>query len=299
MRYHFAHALLRDLAVTSAGLAIPMWISGSFALLVGATVTGLGIFALFVLLHECTHGLAGSRVTNRLLGELLGAATLHPFRAFSLLHAQHHRHLNHTRLDPTWAPWTIAEYRRRPLLHRAAYRFVRTFGFWSGTIFNLVLYHFSLANFPPRRRADVLVSIAACLLGGATLLVVLTALGGIRVTLTYLLGLWVFHAIYSTITFLHHTVPDDRCNWSQDHHQDARIATFDIELPRFISFLIHNINLHVAHHIAPCTPFHALTPADDSRRVSVWSLARVLLRCNLIDEASGRFVSFQSSGEQA
>ena len=69
---------------------------------------------------------------------------------------------------------------------------------------------------------------------------------------------WIFHVMFSVVTFLHHTHP--RVPWFRTKQRVTYFAgqvqaTVHVELPTWVELLLHNITVHGAHHVDPRIPF--------------------------------------------
>jgi omega-6 fatty acid desaturase (delta-12 desaturase) len=108
---------------------------------------------------------------------------------------------------------------------------------------------------------------------------------------------WIFHVMFSVVTFLHHTHP--RVPWFRTKRESSFFAgqvqaTVHVELPTWIERVLHNITVHSAHHVDPRVPFRHLPQAQrrleraftQDVTIERWSLASfiaVTQRCQLYD----------------
>ena len=79
---------------------------------------------------------------------------------------------------------------------------------------------------------------------------------------------WIFHVMFSVVTFLHHThpgVPWFRTKRESSYFAGQVQATVHVELPTWLELLLHNITVHGAHHADPRIPFRHLP--DAQRRI--------------------------------
>jgi len=118
---------------------------------------------------------------------------------------------------------------------------------------------------------------------------------------------WIFHVMFSVVTFLHHThprVPWFRTKGESNFFAGQVRATVHVELPRWMELLLHNITVHSAHHVDPRIPFAQLPPAQrriesafaDDVIVERWSLRSfiaVTRTCKLYDYEAHEWRTFR------
>ena len=117
---------------------------------------------------------------------------------------------------------------------------------------------------------------------------------------------WIFHVMFSGVTFLHHThpaVPWFRTKKESNFFAGQVRATVHVELPLWAERLLHNITVHSAHHVDPRVPFRSLPEAQrrleaaftDDIHVERWSLLwfiRTTRTCRLYDYDAHCWVDF-------
>ena len=124
---------------------------------------------------------------------------------------------------------------------------------------------------------------------------------------------WIFHVMFSVVTFLHHTHP--RVPWFRTKSESTFFtgqvrATVHVELPTWVELLLHNITVHGAHHVDPRIPFRHLPEAQ--RRIETafaseviverWSLRSfiaVTRVCKLYDYDTHEWRTFRSRASLA
>lgn len=303
--WQVAKAATLSMLVTACGFllatAAPMW-----AWPLGWVTSGVGLFGFMVLAHDAGHAALFRKVwMNDLAGHLFGLPILQPFVPMQVLHARHHRHLNHIDKDPTWKPWSKEKYEAQPLPVRALYRWMRQGLWWLGTVFNLFVFHFDLSQLPRSKRAAGAFSMAFTVSTGALVVAAAYRAGGAAMVLSGLLAPWlVLNLIFSTITLLQHTYFGDRPIVWHDHDEAANplTSTVHLELPCLVATLFHNINYHVPHHLNPGVPFyrlpeaHAWLKAQGMRPIEtvldVAALRTVLASTHLFDPKTQTFAAF-------
>jgi omega-6 fatty acid desaturase (delta-12 desaturase) len=120
---------------------------------------------------------------------------------------------------------------------------------------------------------------------------------------------WIFHVMFSVVTFLHHTHP--RVPWFRTKGESTYFAgqvqaTVHVELPTWVELLLHNITVHGAHHVDPRIPFARLPQAQRRlecafttdvivERWSLRSFISVTRSCKLYDYDARVWHTFQSA----
>jgi omega-6 fatty acid desaturase (delta-12 desaturase) len=316
-----ADYLLWGGSVTVAVIA-PWW----SVKLAAAGVAGVAVAMLFALAHDAAHGsLAGSRRMNRVLATLCFLPSWYPYTPWIRGHNHlHHGWTNVAECDYSWCPVSPAAYWRMPRWRRAIERVYRAWwGLWLHSIVEIWWKHMAMPRVSDRRylnarhlAADrglvvlcVLVAVAMC----GWLVPPWSTIGGgprlsppVAVWLVVLLPWWIFHVLFSVVTFLHHTHPG--VPWFRTRRESSFFAgqvraTVHVELPRWIEVLLHNITVHSAHHVDPRIPFRQLPEAQ--RRVAAaftgdvrterWSLGSfvaVTRACQLYDYDAHQWRTF-------
>lgn len=119
---------------------------------------------------------------------------------------------------------------------------------------------------------------------------------------------WIFHVMFSVVTFLHHThprVPWYRTKRESNYFRSQVQATVHVELPTWVELLLHNTTVHGAHHVDPRIPFSHLPQAQrrlesaftDDVIVERWSLRSfisVTRACQLYDYDAREWHTFRS-----
>ena len=308
-------------AVATVVLA-PWWI----AKVAGVAVAGVAAAMLFALGHDAAHGsLASSRLANRILATVCFLPSWYPFTPWIRGHNHlHHGWTNVAECDYSWRPVSPADYRAMPWWRRGVERMYRSWwGLWVHSIVEIWWKHMAVPRADDRRQlqrghlaADrllVAMVVAAHVAGAAWLAPQWsTRLGGpyldpaVVVAAVVVAPWWIFHVMFSVVTFLHHTHPD--VPWFRTKRESTFFAgqvqaTVHVELPTWLERLLHNITVHSAHHVDPRIPFRHLPVAQrrlESRfvsdvRVVRWSLAsfvRVTRHCQLYDYDARQWVTF-------
>ena len=252
---------------------------------VGVAVSGVAAAMLFALAHDAAHGsLAGSRGMNRLLATICFFPSWYPFTPWIRGHNHlHHGWTNVGECDYSWRPVSPAAFLAMPAWRRFVERAYRSWwGLWTHSIVEIWWKHMAMPRESDRRylnsrhlAADRL--LVAAVVGahvgtcwwlgpkwstaaGAAALPPLTIVAGV-----VLLPWWIFHVMFSVVTFLHHTHP--RVPWFRTRQESSFFAgqvraTVHVELPQWVELLLHNITVHGAHHVDPRIPFRHLPGAQ-------------------------------------
>lgn len=312
----------RSMLITTACCAVAgvvAWLSWSHAwywlMPVSWWLSGFAITALFLLGHDCGHhSFVPSKAVCNALGHFFFISTLYPYYAWRYSHNAHHAHTNSMKDDPggiyhdnAWKPYSQAKYqgvlKQSRLWAAMMVLFRMSLPFASSA--HLFVLHFRPGLYRPAHRTDVRVSIVFLALTVIPVGVALWMLGGIWALLHFWVLPWIcFQCWMATYTFLHHTstestfLPEDQ--WTPVEGQFHN--TINVLFPRVISWLHHNIDIHVIHHIAPGVPSYRLRAANSALRTSQYGpllreepfsvpyLYRQLTRCHVVDDRSGKFV---------
>ena len=287
-----------DYLVFYAGVAIfvvaPWWP----AKLAGVVVSGVAVATLFALAHDAAHGsLASSRRMNRVLATLCFLPSWYPYTPWIRGHNHlHHGWTNVAECDYSWQPVSPATYRAMPLWRKAVERTYRSWwGLWAHSIVEIWWKHMAMPRATDRRylnarhlaadralvAAVVMGHVAVCWFsgpawstwaGGPALPPAAIVLGVVIVPW------WIFHVMFSVVTFLHHTHP--AVHWVRTRRESSFFtgqvrATVHVELPQWVELLLHNITVHSAHHVDPRIPFRELPTAQ--RRIETAFAADVIV----------------------
>lgn len=294
--FRFSINVLRDLSIIVAGGILFSY--GDLATAGGMLISGTGFFSLFVLLHECSHQNGfRSKKWNNLTGHMIGALCLNPYTGFCLLHRKHHANLNHLQKDPTWQPMMEEKFKTLPTHQQLSYLFTRIYGFWLSTWFYILTRECSKKFHENGRWGDVKLGIWICLILHVCIFVPIYCNFGLIYLVWYIGALTVFHAIYSTITYLHHSsaVSDDLQTtiWhSQEKLPKISETTCDIPLPWIFEWLFHNINRHIHHHQKPSLAFYDLEARNLSSNTDIIKMLKFTLNhCHLVTN-QGKLVAY-------
>ena len=301
--------------VPIAGLAVTdRW----WALLLLWPLAGMAVSGLFVLGHDASHGaLLESRRLNRIVAQVCMVPSFHVEAAWDLGHNRiHHGYTTRQGFDFVWHPATADEYRAMGPVARLRHRFEWS-RFGSGAYFMRTVWWQKMWKFnAPGKRHDAIVRDKLVL---STVL--LLAFGGAATWGAFSGGVFgafwmpfkllvvpflLFLQVIGWTVYVHHVAPDirwwPRKEWSQFKGQME--STTILRLPRLVNRLwMHNIMVHVPHHVDARIPFHQLPAAAAaivaeypdtvrSGRMSMAAYVRDVKACKLYDFEAGRWLSY-------
>ena len=293
-------------AGAAAAIVAPWWIVKGL----GVVVAGIAVAMLFALAHDAAHGsLAKSRLGNRILATLCFLPSWYPYTPWIRGHNHlHHGWTNVAECDYSWRPVSPAAYLAMPRWRRAVEHFYRSWwGLWLHSIVEIWWKHMARPRDEDRRYLNVRhldadrllvmsvlgAAVATCWLLGprwSTLAGGPALPGPVIVAMVIVGPWWIFHVMFSVVTFLHHThpgVPWYRTKQESSYFAGQVQATVHVQLPTWIELLLHNITVHSAHHVDPRVPFRNLPNAQrrlqsafcDDVIVERWSLGSFIAVC--------------------
>jgi len=287
--------------------------------------TGTSLAGLFMVAHDCGHhSFAKRHWVNDLIGHLLLTPLLYPFYNWRIQHNRHHNLTNklgregwrqlhdivNSTVDPYWHPVRSENYASLRPHNRWIYEMVRGHFWWLATVENwwsqIVI---NVSKLPEQNRPKVRFSRAVVITFAAIALPTLILTTGIWGLIKFWLVPWLlYHFWFSTITLIHHT--SQGTVWKSGSEWNAAQAqlngTVHCNYPRWVEFLLHDINYHVPHHIAPGIPAYNLRMAHQSLKQNwgkyirecnfSWSLIQeITSQCHLYSYAEERYQSFDEA----
>jgi omega-6 fatty acid desaturase (delta-12 desaturase) len=259
--------------------------SGWLPKLCCAAVVASCIDMLFLVGHDACHqALTPVAWLNRVVGRLAFLPSLHPYSQWDHGHnSLHHGWTNVRGWDPTFVPFSKADYDRLPPLRRWMERMYRT-ALGVGCYY-LIENWGKFAVYPDLERLPkvhrtmhtvdrlmvalylVLQIVALVVFGRSDTLGVHSriladlTLVGFGFVLPFLFWNWSM----GFVVYQHHTHPEvpwfgDREQWTFFAAQVGCVV--HVELPRPIELFLHNILDHTAHHVDPKIPLYNLPDAQ-------------------------------------
>lgn len=247
-------------------IAISPW----YLLPIAWIFTGTALTGAFVVGHDCGHrSFANRRWVNDLVGHLFMLPLIYPFHSWRLKHDHHHKHTNKMDVDNAWRPFRPEDYAEMSGVEKTIYRALRGRLWWIASIFHWIGLHFNPANFAPKDRNKIKLSVAVVLAFAVIFFPVLIATTGLWGFVKFWLLPWlVYHFWMSTFTIVHHTMPDiefqEADQWDEAKAQLS--GTVHCDYPAWVEFLCHDINVHVPHHLSTAIPSYNLRMAHQSLR---------------------------------
>lgn len=312
-------ALLVDLCIFGAGVALVVMETGLGWKLAGSALITAGIVRLFLIGHDACHG---SFFKSPLLNDIFGRVAFLPsMTAFSLWdvghNVAHHGFNNLKGRDQVWAPFSKEEFDALPGYRRVLERIYRSGLGWG--LYYFVELWWKKLYFATRRQigasrakyhwdsALVTVSMGVWI----TLVAIAAYETDQNVWLLLALGVFVPFAIWNAVmgfvVFVHHTHPS--IAWFHKRHDWQRYrayltSTAHVKLPFGLDRLLHNIMEHNAHHLNPRIPMYSLRRAQRmleekfqdsyrSYRMTWQTYAECVRSCKLYDYANHAWLDFR------
>jgi acyl-lipid omega-6 desaturase (Delta-12 desaturase) len=289
----------------------PWWAKLLFG--VGA---GCAVAFMFVWAHDAAHGaLFESEWTAEILGTTLMLPSLNMYRLWCHGHNRvHHGFTSLTPVDWIWRPLTPQAYALLPWHRKMVYRLERT-PYGCALHYLLKVWWPGMVMYRPEKGSrerlgynvhKVITAVFATLLIGAAY-----RWGGgvLGVVAGVALPFIVFNYFIALFVYLHHTHPevpffDHRPEWSNTIGQVYCSVVW--RCSKMSELLVHNIMIHVPHHVEPRIPFYRLKAAyrDLQREYgqylheyrfrwrTVW---RIFRQCKLYDFESKTWYSFREA----
>lgn len=259
---------------------------------------------LFTIQHDCGHGsyFSSPRVNN-IVGNILGILTLTPYHYWKKTHTAHHAcsgDLDRRGIGDV-DTLTVKEYRALPPLRKAWYRLYRN------PAFMIIMGPVMMTGFKFRLPLDnpyhSVKSWAGIMLTNVSIGLIIFALVHyftLKALLVYLPVVWLAAAFGVVGFYIQHQHED--AYWSRSgewRHFDAGLrGSSYFEFPRFINWLVNDINLHHIHHLNGRIPSYRLReclqhiPSLQLVPKKTFADIPACFRLALWDDESGKMVGF-------
>lgn len=295
-------------------LLLPLWV-----------LAGLGVSGLFVLAHDASHGaLTRHRTLNRWLARAMMIPSIHVESAWDLGHNRlHHGYTTRQGMDFVWHPATVEEYRAmnrlQRLWHRFAWSHLGAGAYYTREVWWKKMMRFSAPDkWRHRIRVDkvMLLSTVGAIAVGLGTLGWLVGGGPLHaawiVVKVIVIPFLIFNHVIGMVVYVHHVAPDIRWwpkkAWTQFKGQME--STTVLRVPRVLNLWLHNIMVHVPHHVDMRIPYHALPKAAAAIRkefpqvvrdtkLSLRAYLQATRTCKLYDFAAGRWLPYRAASNPA
>jgi omega-6 fatty acid desaturase (delta-12 desaturase) len=279
----------RDVALYAGLVALLFAFDSPFLLVPLWLLTALSISALFIIGHDAAHGaLFSSKRMNYVIGQAAMLPSLHVFEAWVFGHNRiHHGHTVREVMDYVWHPATPESYRAMTPVQRGLHR-VKWSWLGAGVYYGWDIWWKNMMRFdaPAKIAADVKRDRAIVWAYAAVVNVALLAAGaGLYGSVGGALWLWfkvfavpfvLWNYVIGIAVYVHHISPDiawqNRREWTRFKGQME--GTTILHVPGWVNFFMHNIMLHVPHHVDMRIPFYRLPEACDAIRRDFGEIVR-------------------------
>ena len=307
-------AVLVALAATDAWwLIVPLW-----------ALSALVVSGLFIIGHDAAHGaLFESKRLCYGVGQLAMLPSLHVYEAWVLGHNRlHHGHTVREQMDFVWHPLSPEQYAALSPLGKLRHR-VEWSLLGSGLYYlRDVWWNKMMRLDPPAKMAPaihrdwwIVVGFAAVATLGLLALgwASYGSIGGaIWMWLKLLIVPWLlFNWVIGWTVYVHHI--DQRIPWHRrrewNKFKGQMEGTTILRVPRGLDFFLHNIFLHVPHHVDMRIPFYGLPAASQSilehypdvvveRPLHFRDYLEAVRSCKLFDFESGVWLTYEQARGQ-
>ena len=274
---------------------IPLWF-----------VAGLSVSSLFIVGHDAAHGaLFKNQRLAWWVGQIAMLPSLHAYSQWVYGHNRiHHGHTIKMEGDFVWRPTSPSQYEAMgifaKLWHRICWSFAGAGPYYLVEIWLKGMICFAAPNKEARR--DRILIIAFALLSSAALIVtggvwfwVKTALVPF-VAFNYTIGFAVYvHHIHDFIPWRKHK------DWTPFYGQ--MLGTVNYHVPAPLNFFLHNIFIHMPHHVNMRVPMYHLPRALEEikavygeyvieRNSMFLDYFKTTSRCKLFDVEKGTWLTY-------
>jgi len=274
--------LFRDLLMYAAVVAVLLSTDNIFFLVPMWLLSGLVVSALFVIGHDAGHrALFKKKWMCDWVGRITMLPSMHVYAAWLLGHNRvHHGFTVHQERDFVWHPCTSEEYKdyspMKKIMHRIEWSF-----FGAGIYYLIEVWWKKMIAFraPKKMRKDFnhdrLFLIGGVVTGIALFALFTVFLKGITgmaavgytawLTVKIMIIPWLlFNYVIGAIVYLHHINPELKWHeheaWTKFRAQMEGTMIFRVS-PKILNIFLHDIMIHVPHHVDARIPFYNLDKA--------------------------------------
>ncbi|MCR9142511.1 MAG: fatty acid desaturase [bacterium] len=307
---------------------VPLWI-----------LSGLLISALFTIGHDAAHGaLFASKRLSYWVGFLATIPSLHAYSQWAYGHNRvHHGHTIKLDADFVWHPVSPREYEQKSWIGKLAHRLYWS-PFGAGPYYLIEIWFkgmilYTAPNAEARRDQRIMYLIFAAIstalfVGGgyaASISSGANSFAGMAAadvaSFDWSAGLWmwtkvflvpfiIWNYIMGFTVYVHHINEEipwkSRGDWSPAYGQ--LFGTVNYHIPRVLNFFLHDIFIHMPHHVQVRIPFYHLKRAlaDIKAVYGEYVIERDTVfadyllstkQCKLFDRESGRWYTYREARE--
>jgi omega-6 fatty acid desaturase (delta-12 desaturase) len=279
-------------------MGVSWWLVSLLAMLAGVL-----LLRIFVIFHDCGHGVFFSTLrANDLMGFLCGVLVLTPYRQWHRDHADHHAKAGNLDGRGPGEVWTMTvdEFLQAPDWKKRLYRLWRNPFFLFGcvpTLFFVFAQRLPMRTSSLRLKQSVWLMNAAVATQALLLMLVFGVVPYLFIQVIVIAvaggaGFWMFYVQHQFESVCWERGDD----W--DYTAAALRGSSFYELPRVLQWCTGNIGFHHVHHFFPRIPNYHLEQCHLSlplfKEVPVVTLAASLrtVKLKLWDESSRRLVRF-------
>lgn len=298
-----------------------LWQSQNLYLLVLLWLfAGINILGLYQFGHDASHGsLFKNKNISRIVAQIAFLPCLHPVGQWKFGHnIIHHGKTVMLKGDLAWHPRSLERYNKMNMIEKLSHRF-----FWSmygvGFYYMIKMWLQGLILHPVKeynaKRDIILVSLYFVLIYASVFLISGNVdntfdfeRAGWFVAKVLLLPFIVANYFIGMTVYIQHINPDIQWQPEQkwDNYYGQVIGTTNYKLPWWINIFIHNLFIHVPHHVQPALPFYNLPKAMNIlmqksgkdifyRKSIIADYIASVKNCKLYDRESQKWQRYDSS----
>lgn len=311
-----------DYALFVLGTALALLATQLALRVAGALLAGMKMSSLYAIAHDAAHNtLTASRRLNKVLGAVAYLTGFYNWRLRLHDHlTRHHPMVNGPQPD-AYRPLSLTQYRALPRWRRAWERFMRSPNPLAWMAYATTMRLMKSETFPTkampanvRREAWAYAALMFAYAGGAVGALAWWSAGDLglfaeRVFFALVLPFLAFQTNQAIVVYFQHT--DPRIPWFGPddlrhlEHGAAQLSVH-VDMPRWLSSLVHHMFCHAAHHVCPSIPCYRLYDAQrhlntllgDTAVVTPFcagALLDVFRRCKLYDYEQHRWLDFDGN----
>ncbi|WP_454781120.1 fatty acid desaturase [Legionella sp. WA2022007384] len=284
--------------------------------LTGGLIAGVATAMMFVWAHDAAHGaLFKNSTISEVLGTIAMLPSLNIYRMWSYGHNKvHHGFASFSPIDWIWRPLTCTEYQSLSIFQRVLYRIERCFFTCAFHYLRRIWWEQMLCFNPGKdkqqsryyRNGKLIVLFYGLMM--SILAYVFTG-GIVGIAIAVILPFIIFNYFIAIIIYLHHTHPDVpffdlKTEWS--HSVGALYCSTVIHSSKISRVLLHNIMIHIPHHLDPRIPFYNLPKAHKALKAKYGEyfheyhfklryVLNIFKKCKLYDFEKKLWMSFKEA----